>query len=113
MFIEDKTLHLVLIKPSDLIVGEHVQTKKLEPLNFEFEDLQHVEFESINNYLTHGNIIKTDVHVHHYHDVPIEDNNVAIHNDQNDAFNETLINVYIKVYNPKGHVYSQPQVITS
>jgi hypothetical protein len=58
--------------------------------------------------LTDDNIIGIDVCVHHYHDVPIKDNNVAIHNDQNDAFNETLIDVYIKVYNPKGHVYLQP-----
>jgi hypothetical protein len=96
-FIKDKALQHVLIKPSDLVVGEHVQTKELEPLPVEYEDLQPTKFESINNYLTHGNIIGIDVHVHHYHDVSIEDNNVIVHNDQNDPFNETLINVYIEV----------------
>ncbi len=59
--------------------------------------------------MTHGNIIGTNVLVHYYHDVPIEDNNVTVHNDQDDAFSETLIDVYIlEIYNPKGHIYSQP-----
>ncbi len=39
----------------------------------------------------------------------VEDNNATIYNDQNDAFNEAFINIYIlEVCNPKGHVYSQP-----
>jgi hypothetical protein len=38
-----------------------------------------------------------------------KDNNVIVCNDQNDAFNEAFIDVYIlEVYNPKGRVYSQP-----
>jgi hypothetical protein len=41
--------------------------------------------------------------------VHVEDNNATIYNDQNDAFNEAFINIYIlEVCNPKGHVYSQP-----
>ncbi len=69
MFIEDKTLQPVLAKLSDLITYEPIQTKKLEPLLLEPEDLQHVEFEPINNHLTHGNIKRTNVFIHYYHDV--------------------------------------------
>jgi hypothetical protein len=99
-FIEDKTLQHVLTKPSDLVIDELVQIEELE-------DLQRVGFERVNNYLTHGNIIGTYVPIHYYHDVPFEYNNVTICNDQNDTFNETLIDVYIlEVYNPKGHFYS-------
>jgi hypothetical protein len=32
MFIEDRTLQLVLAKPSDMVTNEHVQIDKLEPL---------------------------------------------------------------------------------
>jgi hypothetical protein len=92
-----------------LITDELVQTKEPKPLPVGLEDLQHVEFEPVNNYLTHGSIIKTNVLVHYYHDVPIEDNNAIVRNDQNDTFSETLIDIYIlKVYNPKGYMYSQP-----
>jgi hypothetical protein len=59
--------------------------------------------------LTQGSIIGINVHVYYYHDVPIEDNNVTVRNDQNDTFSETIIDVYIlEVYNPKGYMYSQP-----
>ncbi len=89
-----------------MITNELVQTKELEPLLVELEDLQHVEFEPVNNYLTHGNIIGIDVHVRYYHDVRVEDNNVNICNDQNKTFSETLIDIYIlEVYNLKGFVY--------
>jgi hypothetical protein len=38
----------------------------------------------------------------------IEDNNVIVHNDQNDALSGTFIGVYnLEVHNPKGHLYSQ------
>jgi hypothetical protein len=90
-----------------LIIDELVQTKEPKPLPIELEDLQHVEFESVNNYLTHGSITRIDVHVHYYHDVPIEDNNVTVCNDENDTFCETLIDIYIlEVYNLKGYMYS-------
>ncbi len=60
--------------------------------------------------MIHGSIIRAVVHVHYYHDVPIGFNHVPIHNDQNDTFNEKLIDVYIlKIYNVTGHIYSQPQ----
>ncbi len=49
----------------------------------EHEDLQHVGFEPINNYLTHGNIIGANVLVQYYHDVFVEFNHVHVHNDQN------------------------------
>jgi len=98
-----------LVKLSDLITDDLVQTKEPKPLLVELEDLQHVEFELVDNYLTHGSIIEIDVHVHYYHDAPVDDNNVIVHNDQNDTFNETLIDVYyLKVYKPEGYVYSQP-----
>jgi hypothetical protein len=109
IFIENTTLYSVLVKFSDLVTNEFVQTYKHEPLPIKLEDLQPIGFEPVNNYLTHGNIIGVNVFFHYYHDVPIEDNNVAIHNDQDDAFCETFIDVYIvKVYNPKCHIYSQP-----
>ncbi len=108
-FIEDKTLQPILTKPSDLVTDEPIQSKELEPLHVEPEDLQPVESELVNNALTHNNIKGTYVPSHYYHDVLIQDNDAIVYNDQNDAFSEALINVYIlKVYNPKGRVYSQP-----
>jgi hypothetical protein len=41
-FIEDWTLQHVLVKPSDLVTNEHVQTKEPKPLPIKLEDLQHV-----------------------------------------------------------------------
>jgi hypothetical protein len=39
----------------------------------------------------------------------LEDNNVIVRNDWNNAFNEAFIDIYIlEVYNPKDHIYSQP-----
>jgi len=90
-FIENKTLQPILIKPNDLIIDEFVQTKEPKPLPIELEDFQHVEFESINNYLTHGSIIKIDVHAHYYHDVHVEDNNVIVYNDQMTHFVRHLL----------------------
>ncbi len=73
------------------------------------KDLQLVEFEPVNKHLTHGSIKGINVLVHYYHDVLVEDNNAIVHKDQNDAFIEAFINVYIlELCNPKGHVYSQP-----
>jgi hypothetical protein len=37
-----------------LVIDEAIQIEELEPLPIELEDLQLVEFESINNYLTHA-----------------------------------------------------------
>jgi hypothetical protein len=51
-FLESKILQPALVKPNDLTIDELVQTKKLEPLHVEHEDLQHVEFELVNNHLT-------------------------------------------------------------
>jgi len=56
-FIEDKTLQLALTIPSHFVTNELVQTKKLEPLLVEPEDLQPMEFELINNHL-HMAILK-------------------------------------------------------
>jgi hypothetical protein len=39
MFIENRTLQLVLTKPNDLVTDELVQTKKLEPLPFEPKEI--------------------------------------------------------------------------
>jgi hypothetical protein len=103
-------LQLLLAKPNDLVMDDPIQTKELEPLPNEPKDFQPVEFKPINNHLTRGSVKGTNVPIHYYHDVHIEDNNVTIRNDQNGTFNEALIDVYIlKVYNPKGHIYSQPQ----
>ncbi len=43
--------------------------KELKPLLVEPKDLQHVEFELVNNHLTPNSIKRIDVHVHYYHDV--------------------------------------------
>jgi hypothetical protein len=55
-FIENWTLQPVLAKPNDLVTNELVQTKELKPLPIELEDLQHVEFEPVNNHLTPSSI---------------------------------------------------------
>ncbi len=48
MFTKDTTLQVVLVKPSDLITYEHVQTKEPEPLLLvEREEFQLVEFEPV------------------------------------------------------------------
>jgi hypothetical protein len=107
MFIKYRTLQHELVKLNDMVTNEHIQPKELEPLPIEREDFQPTKFEPVDNYLTHGSIIGTDVLVHYYHDVPGEYNNVIVRNDQNNAFTKTLINVYIlEVYNSKGHAYS-------
>jgi hypothetical protein len=70
-FIEYITLQPVLIKPSDLVINEPVQTNKLESLPVELENLQPIEFEAVNNHLTHGNIEGIYLHVCYYHDVSV------------------------------------------
>ncbi len=106
-FIEDRTLQPILAKPSDLAIDEPVQTRELEPLHVELENLQHVEFELVNNHLTPSSIKRIDVHVHYYHDVFIQDNNETVSNDRNDMFNKALIDVYILgVFNLKGYIHS-------
>ncbi len=82
-----------------MVTNEPIQTKEPKPLPIKLEDIQPIKFEPINNHLTHGSIKGTYVHV--------QDSNVTIRNDQNDAFSEALIDVYIlEAYNPKGRVYS-------
>ncbi len=105
-FIEDKNLQLVLTTLIDLVTNKPIQTKEHGPLLVELENFQLIEFELVNNHLTRGKIKWTNVLVHYYHDVPIEDNNVIFCNDQNDAFSGTFIDVNIlEVYNPKGRIY--------
>jgi hypothetical protein len=71
-FIKDRTLQPILVKPSDLVTDELVQTC-IEPnsLPIKPEGFQHVEFELDSNYLTPDSIKVTNVHVHHYHNVPV------------------------------------------
>jgi hypothetical protein len=73
-----------------LVINKPIKTKGPKPLPLENANFEPIEFESINNYLTHGNIIGTNVYVH----VPIEFNYVPSCNDQNNAFNKGPINVY-------------------
>ncbi len=90
-----------MVKPNDLVMDE------LEPLPIELEEFQPIEFELICNYLTLGNIEGTYVFVHHYHNVPIQDNDVIGSYHQNDMFRKALIDVYLLgVSNPKGCVHS-------
>jgi hypothetical protein len=78
MLIENITLQLVFAKPSDLVTNEPIQTKEPKPLPIELEYLQSIKFELVNNHLTHGSIKQTYVHVHYYHDVHVQNNNVTI-----------------------------------
>jgi hypothetical protein len=80
-FFKDRTLRSILANFSDLIIDEHVQITKLETLIVENDNSKLVEFEPINNYLTHGSIFGTYVLVHYHDDVPIEFNYVPIRND--------------------------------
>jgi hypothetical protein len=57
--------------------------------------------------LTHGNIKAIDVLIHHYHNLFVQDNNVAMSDDPNDVFGKALIDAYLLgVSNPKGYVHS-------
>ncbi len=92
-----------------MVIDEPIQIEILEPLLVENEYSKHVEFEPVNNYLTHGSIIRADVLVHYLDDVHVQFNVVPIRNDQNNVFVEEPINVYtLEFYNLKRHVYSQP-----
>jgi hypothetical protein len=55
-FIEDQILQLVLVKPSEVVIDELVQTKKIDSLPIEFEGFQPIEFEPVYNYLTPSHI---------------------------------------------------------
>ncbi len=106
-FIEDKNLQNVLVKLSDLVADEPVQTKKYVPLLVEHEYFQPIRFEPTSNHLTPGNIKTTDVLIHHYHNQHVQDNNVVVNNDANIVFGKALINVYLfRVSNLKGYVHS-------
>jgi len=107
MFIENITLQHVLVNLSDLIVDEHVKKKELEPLFVKNANFELVKFELVNNYSTHGNITRTNVPTHYYDNVHVEFNYMHVRSDQNDAFNEKLINICIlEVWNPKSHIHS-------
>jgi hypothetical protein len=80
-FIEDKTLQPILVKPGDLVTEEPVQAKEPIPLLVEPKDFQFVGFELVSNHLTPWNIKTTYVFFHHYHNLPIHDNNVVVSND--------------------------------
>jgi hypothetical protein len=72
-------------------MDDPIQTKELEPLLVEPKDFQPIEFKPINNNLTHCNVKGTNVPIHYYHNVHIEDNNVTIRNDQNDNLMKRLL----------------------
>jgi len=107
MFIKHRTLQPLLAIPSDVVTNELVQTKRPKTLPIENENYELVEFEPVDNFLTHGNIIGIDVLVHYHEDVAIEFNYVLDYNDQNDAFSEISINICtLEVHKPKNHIYS-------
>ncbi len=102
MFIQNKILQPILTTLNDLVTDKIVQAKELESLPIENENFEFVEFEPINNYLTHGNIIWTNVLIHYHNNVLIKFNYVFDCNDQNNAINEKPIDVCtLEVYNPK------------
>ncbi len=97
----------VLVKPGDLVTNELGQTKEHVPLSVEPKDFQPVRFEPISNGLTLGRIKTTYVFIHHYHNLPIQNNDVMVSNDPNDVFGKALIDTYLLgVSNPKGYVHS-------
>jgi hypothetical protein len=53
MFIEDKTLQLVLTTFIDLVTNKPIQTKEPRPLPIELEKFQPKKFELVKNHLTH------------------------------------------------------------
>jgi hypothetical protein len=53
-FIEDRTLHLVLAKPSDLTTKKPFQIENFEPLFVEDDIFEPIVFESVNDNLTNG-----------------------------------------------------------
>jgi hypothetical protein len=61
MFIEEKNLQPVLVKPGDLVTDELVQTIEPIPLLVEPKDSQLVRFELVNNHLIDGSIKTTNV----------------------------------------------------
>ncbi len=94
-----------MVKPSDLVIDELVQTKEL--VSLEHEDFQHVGFEPVNNHLTLSSIKVIDVLVHHYHNLPVWDNIITVSIDANDMFGKALIDVYLLgLSNIKGYVHS-------
>jgi hypothetical protein len=66
-FIEDWILQVVLVKPSELVIDELVQTRKPNSLPIELQGFQPIKSESICNYLTPSCIKEIDVVVHHYY----------------------------------------------
>ncbi len=90
-----------------MVINEPVQIEIPKPLLVENEDFEPINFELVNNNLTHGIITRVDVHVHYHGNVLVQSNNVLVCNDQNDIFVEEPINVYtLEVYNLKSHVFS-------
>jgi len=56
-FIEDKTLHLVLAKPNDLITKKPFQINFFEPLLVENDIFEPIVFELVNDNLTNGKLL--------------------------------------------------------
>ncbi len=98
-----------MVKPGDLVTDEPIQTKERIPLPIELKCFQLVRFKPISNHLTPSSIKTIDVFIHHYHNLHVQDNNVAMSIDPNDVFQKALIDAYLLgVSNPKGYVHSQP-----
>jgi hypothetical protein len=64
--------------------------------------------------LTHGSIIRVDVHVNYHGDVLVQFNGVLVCNDQNDIFVAEPINIYtLEVYTLKVMFICSHVVVTS
>ncbi len=88
-----------MVKPSDMVINEPVQTRELDSLPIEPEGFQLVEFELVCKYFTLNNIKGTYVHV--------QDNDVTSSNYWNNMFRKALIDVYLLGgSNIKGCVHS-------
>jgi hypothetical protein len=103
-------LQPLLVKLSDLVTNKLVQTKEPIPLPVEPKDFQPIKFELVSNHSTPDSIKVINMLVHHYHNLPIQDNIVVVSNDPNDLFGKAFIDVYLLgISKPKGCVHSQPQ----
>jgi hypothetical protein len=72
-----------------MVINEIIQMKELVPLSIEPKDFEPIGFELVSNYLTPSNIKTTNVFVHHYHNLLVQDNNVVTSNDPNGVWNNT------------------------
>ncbi len=97
MFIEDKTLQLVLPKLIDLVINEHVQTNFFEPLLVQKKNLEHVFIKLIIDHEINM-FISNDMIIVLVNDVQA---NVLVKKNENNTHVNVTCDVYfLESYNP-------------